>query len=70
MSNLPLGAENDTSAPFNETSTGLDENCKDCDVPMEYHDSGTIKVCGRAIDWLAFICPECGYIDSNEPDID
>lgn len=69
MSNLPLGAEYDQNAPFNEKSCDISNECPICEGSMEYHDSGSIRVYNRIVEWIALKCNDCGHIESNEPDI-
>lgn len=40
--------------------------CPNCDADMDVIGSGQFKGKG----WTNWRCPECGYIDTNEPDWD
>ena len=61
MSNLPLGAEFDSKAPWNIEDPKI---CTDCNIDMDIIDSGTI---GKII-WHEYKCPKCGFGYSEEPD--
>ncbi len=63
MSNLPLGAEFDSNAPWNQTDD--ETTCPECDSEMEYWDSGKF----RRIEWTAYKCSNCGHVESDEPDL-
>jgi len=61
--NYPLGADLDSSAPWNEE----DIYCPDCGSDkLEISDSGKF----RGIKWTNYKCTECGHITNNEPDYD
>jgi predicted RNA-binding Zn-ribbon protein involved in translation (DUF1610 family) len=60
--NLPLGAEYDPHAPWNEKDD--ETTCPECGTEMEYWDSGIY----RRHEWTAYKCFECGHIESDEPD--
>ena len=61
ISNYPLGAENDKSAPFNRKEFNVPETCE-CGGKLEYFDSGYVKVNGRSIEWVNVKCVECDEI--------
>ena len=63
MSNLPLGAEFDDSAPWLDNNARI---CYKCGESMEEFDSGTTK----RIKWINWICLECGNTYNEEPDYD
>lgn len=55
---------------INEGDHGHAECCPECGILLEHHDSGVIGICGRPYNWISLKCPECGFLVSNEPDID
>jgi len=46
--------------------------CPECGSEMILFDSGSTKIHGRSYSFQTFKCinPDCGFIDSNEPDPD
>ncbi|MDA3856286.1 MAG: hypothetical protein PF569_08565 [Candidatus Woesearchaeota archaeon] len=63
MSNLPLGAEFDSSAPWNEK----EEYCSTCGSnKLKIDDTGIFK----NIKWINYKCIKCGLIINNEPNYD
>jgi len=63
IDNLPLGADFDTSAPWNNEDNYCDECGSD---QLEITDSGSYK----GIVWREYTCLECGNVISEEPDYD
>ena len=47
-----------------------EKQCPDCDTEMYEFDSGFSKANGYGREWKAYKCPDCGYIESTEPDPD
>lgn len=48
-----------------------DKICPDCgSTNLEHFDSGSNPVLGRRIEWNAYKCKDCDFIDSDEPDED
>ena len=63
MNNLPPGADNDNSAPFNEIE---EEYCPICATELDEVDSGYYK--DKV--WINYKCSFCTYELINEPDSD
>ena len=63
MNNIPLGAEFDPKAPWNDRDSQI---CPECGTEMEHWDYGSF----RGYKWEDYKCPECGYTTNNEPDYD
>ena len=66
MDNYPLGAKDDDRAPYNEPD---DEApfCEECGEIMIFYDSYPFD---RKINVTEWQCPECGIIESDEPDFE
>ena len=58
----PPGADNDSSAPWNQ----IDTLCPICKEPMTIIDSGSF----RGIVWNEYKCYDCDYSFTEEPDYD
>jgi predicted RNA-binding Zn-ribbon protein involved in translation (DUF1610 family) len=63
MSNLPLGAEFDSRAPYNQKDLPV---CEECGTTMIVRDAGEYK--GKV--WQEYICYGCGFWFTEEPDYD
>lgn len=44
--------------------------CPECDTEMDFIGEYTGRLYCMPIKWTEWRCPECGYIESNEPDWD